>query len=326
MPSSIDIELRFDALPKRDMKSMLTQQSYFRIFREILSRAPADTAVEIDDLLADKRIAHTTEKTRRGHVKAFVCAFPEYFDRIAGLYPPPDVVIDRVEAQIGPVTERNICEANERCAGAIREIGQPILRKFIRSSLSEFIVADHVSLGLDRMVQFLVEDYSEFSKSTGNGLVSIAGSINESLIRRALINGGLVERQHFTRTGTNAEGDLVAHSAHGIRENLFIEVKSYHARERLLRGLKDIQGPKVGVGFFRDASEFNGERTVTLLGADPAAIYMPSATLEAVSSDARVRKVNSRLADGSCLYRPIEQFVTDLQHYCDRGFLPPYLR
>ena len=99
------------------------------------------------------------------------------------------------------------------------------------------------------------------------------------------------------------------------RATLLVEIKSWGARERLLRGLNDISPPKVGVGFFNDASEFNPERTNLFLATQALAIYLPQTTYAAIDATARARQ-NAR---GTTFYRPLGQFVADMRTFTECG-------
>lgn len=155
-------------------------------------------------------------------------------------------------------------------------------------------------------------------KAMSNGLVSLAGGVNEAILRLGLENEGLTFNEDFIKTGKNSVADLVIYGPER-RQSMFVEVKSFKARERLLRGLQDIPYPdKIGVGFFMDPSEFNDDRTVTLLAAGPLAIYMPDATLEAVPAEAK-RRVTRQ---GNVLYRGLSTFFRDMTTYNATGHLP----
>src|SRR5690606_24004455 len=111
------------------------------------------------------------------------------------------------------------------------------------------------------------------------GLVSRAGSLNEGLVREALKS----EQVKALRTGTEGNADVqIAAPDLNPPQVLNVEIKSYGARERLLRGLQDCNTPKIGVGFFNKASEFNANRTSQLLGTNASAIYLPEVTYQAL--------------------------------------------
>lgn len=297
---------------------------YHPVFVAHLNGLPIGQRIDYRQLLTLPGLPKASDDTKRRHLRTLVGQQPALLQKLSGFYPSPDTVIDLVEHQYGPVLEVNLDCSNQYCRSIVLDIAEPVLQDFVRDSLSGHISGCTVSLTIDELMKFLIDDYDEFSKGAENGLVSIAGSINERLLTRAMKNAGLREGNDFKRTGKNSEGDLIVHSHSGNRDNLGIEVKSYAARERLLRGLRDIQGLKVGVGYFKDPAEFNYARTVTLLQADPAAIYMPSSTLNVVDPQAQGATTHVRVAHGSRLYRPLEQFVTDMRHFTQSGLLPKY--
>jgi hypothetical protein len=301
-----------------------TSHQYHAAYRAVLEAIPPNQKIWVEDLIGAPGLPETAEGTRRKHLKDLITASPDLLEKVLGLYPKADTIIDLVEQRYGLVTEANLDSSNSRAAEIVRGIAQPVVEKFVDATLRGNIVHDSVSITKADLMVFLLEDFTEFSKGAGNGLVSIAGTLNERLLMRALQNGGLQENIHFKKTGTNSQADLIIHSTGGARQNLGVEIKSYHARERLLRGLQDITGPKVGFGFFKDPHEFNAGRTQTLLQTQASAVYMPAATLSQVDSVARAMTTNERLAFQSRLYRPIEQFVTDAAYFHANESLPRY--
>lgn len=284
----------------------------------------AGNTIWIETVLSDHRLPPSRRQTRRGRLRDFVRSNLQYADVVEGLYPSPETVLELVEQRYEPIIETNLDQMNKMAAAIVRKIGRPVVERFLRTELAQYLEGSgKISIPEQALADFLIDDYVEFSRKTANGLVSIAGSLNEHLLVRAMTNGG-IPTNSFSRTGKNSTGDLVVHSTAHPRPNLNVEIKSYHARERLLRGLQDAQSPKIGVGFFQDPREFNAARTVTLLQADPAAIYMPSSTLSRVDATARSMTTTSQIAHGSRLYRPIEQIVTDLHYFIDRAILPQY--
>ena len=297
---------------------------YHPVYLRVLESLPVGGTIPLASLLAAAGLPSVTDHTKRGHLKTLIRDRPDLLERIVGLYPQADTVIDLIEKRHGPVTEATLDQANKHCREVVEKIALPTLHEFVRTTLTEHISGTVVSLSMDELMEFLLDEFAKFSKGAGNGLVSIAGTLNERLLMRAMKNAGLTEGEDFKKTGTNSEADLVVHSHTGTRANLGVEVKSYHARERLLRGLRDIAGSKVGVGYFKDPSEFNADRIVTLLQADPAAIYMPGSTLAQVDPVAAARTTNNRIALDSKVYRPIERFVTDMLHFVKTGELPKF--
>ncbi len=255
-------------------------------------------------------------------MRAFLKANPIYLQKVSGFFPAADTIVDLVEHKIGPVGELNLVQANRESRLIVEDIARPKLLKFVQDSLGAKVQSGNITFTLSELMSFLIDDFSEFQRQAGNGLVSVAGKLNEELLVRALFNSGLELGSDFLRTGQNSDGDIVVRSNAGTKENLGVEIKSYHARERLLRGLQDVSGNKVGVGYFQDAKEFNFKRSQTLLQAQPSAIYMPQSTLDHVDAKSRALTTNSKIAFQSALYRPLERFATDMAHYVKTGQLP----
>jgi hypothetical protein len=304
------------------MPPRLTPAAASAAINTVLAAVPPGARLDLPDLLAAMATPGLTLARLKSLLDVAVRANPRLLESLQGYYPPADVIIDLVQLEIGNVVEANLSAANAACRRLVTSIGGPMIARFIRTSLGDHIDAgDQISISMLTLVQFMSGEFAEYMKAAGNGLVSLAGKLNEGLLVRAMENAGMVRPTHFRVTGTDSEGDIVVRST---TANLGVEVKSFHARERLLRGLQDVQQPKVGVGFFIDPLEFNNARTTTLLQANPAAIYMPTATLAQVDPIARGRITNDKIAVSSRLYRPLEQFVTDMAAFAGTGTLPHY--
>ena len=298
---------------------------YKNAFRTALNALPNGGTTDLQTLFSTPSLPAVTVATKRKHLRDLIEAEPALLDRVVGFYPKVGTVIDLVETRHGPVTETRLDQANDQCRQIVERIALPVVHGFVQSSLAAYIHGADVAVPLADLMRFLLDDFADFNRGAGNGLVSIAGGMNEALLMRAMTRGGLRENVHFKKTGTDSDGDFIVHSTGGNRDNLGVEVKSYHARERLLRGLQDITGPKVGAGFFKEPSEFNAQRTRTLRGTGAAAIYMPRATLTRVDAAALAAQTTDvRIADQCRLYRPLEQFVSDMGHFNRTGELPRY--
>lgn len=305
---------------------MSSRFDYGAFFAGLLEGIPAGERMSYEEIRSAPGLPNVSRQTVKKQFREFIDQHPEFLSRITGFYPKPETIIRVVESKLGQIVESNLDEANHSCKELVTELTKPIVENFIRRGIEGDFNAETglVTISLEGLTNFLVNEFSDFLRSAGNGLVSIAGSLNELLLIRAMKNGGMQEGHDFTPTGTDSEADIIVHSHVGTRENLGVEVKSYHARERLLRGLQDIKEPKIGVGFFKDETEFNPGRTQTLLQAGPAAIYMPASTLQRLPQESIQITTNARAAFGSRLYRPIERFVTDMRGFNGSGSLPPY--
>jgi hypothetical protein len=303
----------------------MNRPNYESLFRQILEGVPETRRLPFRAILEISDLQEVSEQTVKRNFKAFIDDNPNYLWRVTGLYPNPETIIHLVEQKIGPIIESNLDDANLQSSHIVQSIGRFIVEEFIRDGLSENVGSDNDTVHIDlvKLSDFLMGNFAKFLRSTQNGLISIAGGLNELLLIRAMVNARMTS-DDFIRTGKNSKADIVVHCHKGSKDNLSVEVKSYHARERLLRGLQDIGTPKVGVGFFKDPSEFNPDRTKTLLQARPAAIYLPQVTLDELSNTSRDIKTTESAAYGSSLYRPLERFVTDMKWFNAEGELARY--
>lgn len=297
---------------------------YHQQFTALLeSHRVAGTTVTPAALFAEPTLGSASDATKRSHLKKFLSNNPEFIGTVQGILPSVAAIINLAEGQLNTsVNESNVVQANRICAEIVGQAAGPVVEEFIRSNLAESLEGDRLSVDIRQLIDFLVGDFAAFTKGAGNGLISIAGSVNEKLLARCLESRGLTSAD-YSVTGTESQGDIIIHSRAGPRSNLHVEIKSYHARERLLRGLRDIERPKVGAGYFVDANEFNPTRTITLLQAQAAAIYMPQETLMELPSASSNETTNETIAHGSRFYRPLERFASDMFHFAGHGVLPP---
>jgi len=249
--------------------------------------------------------------TEKEVLDALFTIFPDLITATEGYLPRTDAVIAIITHRLGHgVTSSNLAQANECCSTLVREVMGPKLRRFIRETLGN--ESGFVPLNEGELVEFLTGPYAQFAKSASSSLVSRAGSLNEGLVREALKAANVPA----TKTGGegNADVQILAGSTNPP-QTLNVEIKSYGARERLLRGLHDCNPPKVGVGFFNRASEFNGGRTTLLLGTKASAIYLPEATFDALEDTTRERQN----AQGGLFYRPLAMFGADMAEFSRVG-------
>ena len=248
----------------------------------------------------------------------------DILDRIEGYLPPAEVIIDFVESQVSgeKISGATLWEANQICRRYVQKGTNPRFEHFIRDALSTHIQPDELILmTITDMVSFLKDEYDPFAKRVANGLISRAGKLNEMLLERALVNEGVGEKGvAYDVTGTKSQGDIVFYCQNTKPQSqLYAEVKSYGARERLLRGLSDLAGKDcIGVGFFTDASEFNPTRTQDFINTGTQAVYMPDQTFLELHSDStkRVSKHNKPF------YRKLTSFPSDILNFVRTGQLP----
>lgn len=300
-----------------------------------MSKATSKTAYfeKIDQILAeqdgciDAELIFSRFEQRKETVKKYLKEYldkkPEIIRRIVGFYPSSETVISLAEKEIGNISGNNVSAINLHCKCTIDSITKPKHWKFLSEFLDTYISEDKSYLRVSKsdLVDFLYEEYVDFVHESDNGLVSIAGGMNEKILLKGLVNSGLVIDENVRKTGTNSEGDIQVEYRGRTTKILYCEVKSYAARERLLRGLRDIPHPdKIGVGFFTNAAEFNPARTHTLLEAGPLAIYMPDVTYNNLHADSKSQTTNRQ----DKLYRPLSVFFTDMVGFKDNGNLPSF--
>lgn len=248
----------------------------------------------------------------------------EILDRIEGYLPTADVIIDFVESQVQSrkITGATLWEANQICRKYVQKGTNPRFEHFLRKTLSAHInSSDLIEMSVAEMVDFLKDDYDPFAKQVANGLISRAGKLNEMLLERALVNEGIGSKGvAYDVTGTKSVGDIVFYCKNTKPQSqLYAEVKSYGARERLLRGLSDLSGkPSIGVGFFTDASEFNPTRTQDFINTGTHAVYMPDATFGNLHQES-TKRVSKR---NQPFYRKLSSFPKDILHFVKSGQLP----
>ena len=295
-------------------------QKYWQVFFLLFTQADAGKKFEFDEVAAQFMVNKSTVSAK---LKKYLQFYPEHIDQLIGFYPSVDAIIDLAVRRIGSLTPDNVFTVNMACKEIVDSITRPKHDAFISASLQAMgaLNRHQVEIGYQQLADFMYDDYAEFLTGSDNGRVSIAGRMNEEILLRTLAAAGLVRDQHFMRTGTDSGGDIQIY--HHGRKNvtLYCEVKSYKARERFLRGLRDIPyADKIGAGFFLDAAEFNPTRTIKLLETTPKAIYMPQQTWERLHPDSLI----STTHQGNRLYRPLERFATDMAHFVKSGELPSF--
>ncbi|ABB58489.1 hypothetical protein [Synechococcus elongatus] len=280
-------------------------------------------AIDVEDIY---NLFKVTPGTVDNYLREHLHQYPNDIPRIIGFYPKAETVVALAETEIGLVTGENLFEINAHCKRTIDAITKPKHYKFIEGLLQSYLEEDGqtIRVSKNQLINSLYENYVDFVHESDNGIISRAGGINEKILIRGLENAGMVLGQNFKKTGNNSEGDLqVECRAQNSTKILYCEVKSYAARERLLRGIQDIPHPdKVAVGFFLDPDEFNPDRTQTLLAAGPLAIYMPDVTYEALSANSIIQTTRRQ----DMLYRPLSRFIDDMCNFSRSGNLPRYLQ
>ncbi|WP_404418523.1 hypothetical protein [Brevundimonas vesicularis] len=245
---------------------------------------------------------------------ALIAHVPSVMDRLEHYLPRAAALKVLVEQKLGgKITAARLSEANEVWSALVSDLVKPRLRRFLRGTLS-FDESGQTTISLEDLIDVLTGPYGDFMKKQAAGFISFVGGYNELLVREALINRGL--SASMVQTGTGGAGDIVIKpTAAKATANLTVEVKSYAARERLLRGLQDCQPPKIGVGFFNNAGEFNPNRTTALLQTQALAIYMPEQTL-AKLNPAVLDRMNT---ENGLFYRPLGMLADDVAAFLTAG-------
>lgn len=235
--------------------------------------------------------------TVRKKIKLAMAQNHDFIGKIAGIYPDTNTIIDITESELGaPINGTTLVQANLLAKKQIDKLTGSFLKDFCEKSLGCDYNTDteKMTISLETLYEKLLNPYKEYLTKIDNALVSIAGTLNQSLIIRALRSAGLSDTtlpKCFSETGSRSEGDIqIYHTGAGKSGNkiLYIEAKSYAARERLLRGLADIKTPKVGVGFFNNPSEFSAKRVELLAtSAHTQAVYMPEDTYQNLTPEAK---------------------------------------
>lgn len=259
--------------------------------------------------------------TTKRHLNTLISANPDFLKQVTGFTPDAQILVDFAEKTLGKINSAMLMDANRATKELIDGISKPELRRQFELGIAPFMQGAEVRTSVDSLFNYISEEFLTYVTETGNGFVSVVGRLNEEIILRALRNSSLSEGADFQRTGNKSDGDIIVSQRTGTKKNLYIEVKSYHARERLLRGLQDIPHPeKVGIGFFRDPSEFNPQRTQTLINSNAWAIYIPEDTYSEITDVAKSMTTSRQ----DRFYRPTAMFVDDMIHYCGSGQIKPF--
>jgi len=310
---------RLEELTSKKISSKDIQTYWMPIF-ERLEQLDNDQKINIDKIYM---LFSVSESTVRNKLKKYLDCYRQHISRVLGFYPEVNTIIDMAIEKHGRMSKTNLFEINMACKEIVDSITRPKHEEYIRQSMDErgALNDSYVNISLGELTEYLYDDYTDFVTGVDNGRVSIAGRMNEEILLRALELGGLNRDEEFSRTGTNSAGDIQIRHAGKKHNTLYCEVKSYKARERFLRGLRDIPyEEKIGIGFFLDSREFNPKRTKTLLAAQPKAIYLPNETYAGLHSDSK----DSKTIEQNKLYRRFDMFVDDMTHYVKNGCLPVF--
>lgn len=272
----------------------------------------------VDDLSNNINVGKPTIKK---YLNILLRAGNQDVKKVFGFIPDVELLVDLAEEKLGAISSSLLMQANEVTKSIVDEIAKPELKRVFIKGLSENVADEVLCMNIDDLFDYVSDEFLSYVTDTGNGFVSIVGRLNEEIILRALKNSTLDSVCDFRRTGTQSDADIIVYEAAGKRNNLYVEVKSYHARERLLRGLQDIpHQTKVGIGFFRDPREFNPSRTQTLIDTGAQAIYLPNDTFNDLSQESLLMKTGQQQR----FYRSTDLFVDDMICFVNTGKLTEY--
>lgn len=273
-----------------------------------------------------------TPATTKKKIKEAMAQNHNLIGRVAGIYPDTNTIIHITETKLGiPIKGSDLMKANLIAKEIIDNLTSSFLKDFSEKCLgSDYnYKTGKIKTSFTTLNNKLLKPYQEYLTKIDNALVSIAGTLNQSLIVHTLRNSGLSDTskpsnpRSFCETGTGSKGDIqIYHTGPGKSGSviLYIEAKSYAARERLLRGLTDMKTPKVGVGFFNDASEFSAKRVEQFATtAQTQAVYMPRQTYNNLTQEAIA--VHYPSTGRICRILEIE-FISDMEAFKQKGIIP----
>lgn len=251
--------------------------------------------------------------------ETFFSVYPCLAEVIEDYVPPAPVLIALAERNLGVAVSANTMETVraevERIVDTTR-ISQHNVR--LSDIAAPYIVGNNIGGPAADVFTLIREKYVPFTVGIANSNIVIAGRIHELIPSLALESAGLIPGQDFDTPPKKLRlGDIRVHNK-AQKAQLATEVKSLAARERFKRGLEEIKGPKVGLGFFNDPTEFTADASSAMINQGVLAVYMPAATLQSLSSPLR-QYVNSNQRP---FFRPLSQYPQDMHNFVTTGMLP----
>ena len=249
----------------------------------------------------------------------FFSVYPCLAEVIEDYVPPAPVLIALAERNLGVAVSANTMETVR--AEVQRIVGTARIRQHdVRLSdiLAPYIIGNNISGPAVDILVRIRQEYVRFTVGIANSDIVIAGRIHELIPALALESAGLIPGQDFDTPPKKLRlGDIRVHNK-AQKAQLAAEIKSLAARERFKRGLEEIKGPKVGLGFFNDPTEFTADASSAMINQGVLAVYMPAATLQSLSSPLR-QYVNSNQRP---FFRPLSQYPRDMHNFVTTGTLP----
>ena len=173
-----------------------------KAFASLLDQLGPSGRVEYSELIGHSALPKSSAAVRKQQLREFIEENPSLLERVPGFMPTADTLLDLIESEMGPISEENLVRANRLCRDKVTAIARPMMERFIREGLGSCLdeSCDVVTVPVAELIQFLIGDFSEHLKASGNGLVSVAGQLNEKLLQRALQSAGLVEGTDYSVT------------------------------------------------------------------------------------------------------------------------------
>ncbi len=303
------------------MAKKIVSKSSSNVFEIILSERPLEK-FSVDQLA---EIAKLSVNVTRKKLNQAFAKNPKIIYQLTNFVPRAESLLSVARSELGcEVTPNNFLILNKICKKWLDDITNIVHRNFLKNTLEKNIKNKSVVIDLDELNNFLLNEYSEFMLGVNNSLVSLTGTSTENIIIIGLESSGLLLGNDFFRKGKGFDADLkIVSKVKKSRgdDALFVEVKSFYAKERFSVALSSIKSNcKVGVGFFVDHREFNPSSTKKYLEIGVMAIYMPDETYNQVDMVSKQMLASHQ----SNLYRPISIFCSDMKSFNSTGLIPKY--
>lgn len=318
MPFSCECPKHWNVAPSTSLLGCSIQMlnsHYLQWYQELTRLQSAGQRADVDVLVSNLGQGFIGKKK----AETFFEIYPCLSEVIENYVPPAPVLLALAERNLGVSVSANNMEqirAEVEQIVSITRIRQH--ERKLRTVLAPYISGNQISGSIKDIFPLLRGEYIPFTVGLSNSNIVIAGRIHELIPRRALESAGLVYGQDFdTPPKSLKQGDIRVHNQ-SQKAQLATEVKSLAARERFKRGLEEIKGLKVGLGFFNDPTEFSTNGASALINQGVLAVYMPAQTVQALSPPLKVF-LNSNQRS---LFRPLSQYPQDMYNFVNVGTLP----
>lgn len=288
---------------------------YLPWYQELTRLQSARQRADVDVLVSNLGQGFVGKKK----AETFFGIYPCLSEVIERYVPPATVLVALAERNLGVSVSANNMEQVraevEQVVGATRAWQH---ERELRRILAPYISGNQIAGSINNIFHLVRDEYVPFTVGLSNADIVIAGRVHEVIPTTALESAGLIRGQDFDTPPKRLKlGDIRVHNQ-SQRAQLATEVKSLAARERFKRGLEEISGLKVGLGFFNDPTEFTTDGASSLINQGVLAVYMPSQTLQALSSTLK-SFLNSNQRP---FFRPLSQYPQDMCNFVSAGTLP----